>query len=121
MSSKRRISIIISAVFFAIFGIIALAFGMYMLFINTGFGMAWVLRFPPFRYIVLLVGVGFLVTFYYLLKQKRIGAYVGVISFVLTFIVNLVVAGSFFVHLWAGFLLGLLLLVPLLLGWKSLN
>ena len=118
---SRSVSVIISAVFFSLFGLIALGFGFYLLFLSSGLGMGWVNRFPPFSYSLVIVGMGFLVTSYFLLKSRRVGAYIGVISFGIAFVTNLIVAGNFFVHLWAGSLLGILLLAPLFFGRKSLT
>ena len=121
MSPNRSKSVFVSAVFFALSGCIAIGFALYRLLFNSVIGSAWSYRLPMFDYLLLIVGIGFLIASIFLFKSKRIGAYVGIISFALAFAVNIYVGANFYVHLVAGIFIGLLLLLPLVFGWKSLT
>ena len=121
MSPKTSKSLIVSAVFFALFGCFAMGFALYRLLFNSSIGNAWSSRLPMFDYFMLVVGIGFLITSIFLFKSKRIGAYVGIISYGLAFAVNIYVGVNFYVHLSAGIIIGLLLFLPLIFGWKSLT
>lgn len=103
------------------FGCVATAFGVYLLSASSGFGMSWVSRLPSLNYFLLIVGIGLLMASTFLLKSKRIGVYIGTISFAIAFAVNLYVAGTLFAHLLVGGLLGIPLFLPLVFGWKSLT
>jgi len=118
---KRNKSVIASAVFFALFGCIAIALAVYTLLLSSGFLRAWVSRLPTLNYFLLIVGIGFLIASIFLWKSKRIGVYIGIISFGVAFTVNIYVAGNLFAHLLVGGFFGILLFLPLFFGWKSLT
>jgi len=73
------------------------------------------------NYFLLIVGIGFLIASIFLWKSKRIGVYIGIISFGVAFAVNIYVAGNLFAHLLVGGFFGILLFLPLFFGWKSLT
>ena len=121
MPTRRNNSVIVSAVFFALLGCFAIAFALYNLLSSSSFGMAWVSRLPTLNYFLLIVGIGFLIASIFLWKSKRIGVYVGIISFGVAIAINIYVAGNLFAHLLAGGFFGILLFLPLIFGWKSLT
>ena len=101
MPPKRNKSVIASAVFFALFGCIAIALAVYTLLLSSGFLRAWVSRLPTLNYYLLIVGIGFLIS--------------------VAFTVNIYVAGNLFAHLLVGGFFGILVFLPLFFGWKSLT
>ena len=81
----------------------------------------WTAKFPMWGPVILFVAFLSLVSAFLLWRLKRLGAYLGTTSFMIGFVTNLVVARSLFVHAFFGILLGWILLVPLAIGWKSMD
>lgn len=81
----------------------------------------WTLKFPLWGLFILASGFLSLIAAGLLWRQKRLGCYLGIISFAIGFIVNLLFARNLLVHSCVGALIGWTLFTPLLLGWKRLN
>jgi len=118
MATKRNTSIIIATVFFAIFGILAIMMGVVDL-INPIH--PWGQRLPVLGEIALMVGVLSFVATGLLWTLKRLGGYLGTISFVIAFAVNVYVGEHLMLHVIAGVIAGLVLFIPLALVWKRLS
>jgi len=121
MSLKRSKSILISAIFFILFGGFAVAFGLFLMFSSSYIGSTWTNKFPILDVCLIIVGVAFISAAFFLGRMKSLGAYIGIISYVIAFTINIYVGTNFYVHVVVGGSLGLFLFVPLLLGWKSLS
>ena len=55
-----------------------------------------------------------------ILKANKIGGYLGIISFLIGFTVDILVANVMFVHVLVGLLIGWVLLAPVIFGWDDL-
>jgi hypothetical protein len=117
-ATKRNTSIIIVTLFFGIFGVLAIMLGVFDL-INPI--IPWGHRLPMLGELALAVGGLFLVATGLLWKLRRLGGYLGIISFGVAFAVNMYVGEHLILHLIAGVLAGFVLFVPLAFGWKSLS
>ena len=111
-------SIAVATMFFAIFGVLAIMVGAVDLMSPI---YPWGYRLPIFGQIALVVGVLSLVAAGLLWKLRRLGGYLGIVSFVIAFAVNVYVGEHLILHVVAGVVAGLVLFVPLTLGWKSLS
>ena len=118
MATKRNVSILVAMIFFAIFSILAIIVGVVDL-MNPIY--PWGQRLSILGQLALIVGILSLVATSLLWKLKRLGGYLGIISFVIAFAVNVYVGEHLMLHVIAGVIAGLVLLVPLALGWKSLS
>ena len=54
-------------------------------------------------------------------KLRRLGGYLGFISFVIAFAVNVYVGERLILHVIVGVITGLVLFIPVAFGWKSLS
>ena len=117
-ATKRNASIIIATLFFGVFGVLAVMVGV-VDFMNPI--IPWGLRLRMLGEMALAVGVLSLVATGLLWKLKRLGGYLGVVSFVIAFAVNVYVGEHLILHVIAGVVAGLVLFVPLAFGWKSLS
>lgn len=81
----------------------------------------WTLKFPLWGLFILVSSVLSLIAANLLRRQKRLGGYLGIVSFTIGFIVNLLFARNLLVHTCVGALIGWTLFIPLLLGWKKLD
>jgi hypothetical protein len=115
---KRNASIIIATLFFGVFGVLAIMVGV-VDFVNPIY--PWGQRLPMLGEIALAVGVLSLVATGLLWKLKQLGGYLGVVSFVIAFAVNVYVGEHLILHVIAGVTAGLVLFIPLAFGWKSLS
>jgi hypothetical protein len=115
---KRNTSIIIATIFFAIFGILAITIGIVDLVDPI---YPWGQKLPILGQIAFMVGILSLVATSLLWKLKRLGGYLGIISFVIAYAVNVYVGEHPLLHAIAGVIAGLVLFIPLALGWKSLS
>ena len=106
------------ALFFGIFGVLAIMMGVVDL-INPIY--PWGQRLQILGHIALIVGVLSLVATGLLWKLRRLGGYLGIISFVIAFAVNVYVGEHLILHVIAGVIAGLVLFIPLAFGWKSLS
>jgi hypothetical protein len=117
-ATERNTSIIIATLFFGIFGVLAIMLGVFDL-VNPI--VPWGQRLPMLGELALAVGVLFLVATGLLWKLRRLGGYLGIVSFGVAFAVNMYVGENLILHVIAGVLAGLVLFVPLAFGWKSLS
>ena len=117
-ATKRNASIIIGTLFFSIFCVLAIMIGVVDL-INPIY--PWGKRLPILGHIALVVGILSLVATGLLWKLKRLGGYLGAISFVIAFAVNVYVGEHLILHVIAGIIAGLVLFIPLAFGWKHLS
>ena len=99
MADKRNASIIVATIFFAIFGVLAIMVGVADLMDPI---IPWGQRLPILGEIALVVGVLSLVATGLLWKLKRLGGYVGAISFLIAFAVNVYVGEHMMLHIIAG-------------------
>ena len=116
--TKRNASIIIATLFFGIFGVLATMVGVVDLMNPI---IPWGHRLPMLGEIALAVGVLSLVATGLLWKLKQLGGYLGIISFMIAFAVNVYVGEHLILHVIAGVIAGSILFIPLFLGWKSLS
>ena len=70
--------------------------------------------------IVLISAVLSLAALWLILKTNKVGGYLGIISFLIGFTVDILVANVMFVHVLVGLLIGWVLLAPLVFGWDDL-
>ena len=117
-TTKRNTSITTATMLFAIFGILAIVIGVVDI-MNPPYPYAQ--RLPIIGHVALVVGVLSLVATSLLLKLKRLGGYVSIISFVIAYAVNVYVGEHPMLHAMAGAIVGLVLFIPLAFGWKSLS
>jgi len=61
-----------------------------------------------------------LIALWLILKANKIGGYLGIISFLIGFVVDILVANVMFVHVLVGLLIGWVLIAPLVLGWDDI-
>jgi len=115
---KRNTSIIIATIFFAIFGILAITMGIVDLVDSI---YPWGQTLPILGQIAFMVGILSLVATSLLWKLKRLGGYLGILSFTIAFLVNVYVGEHPLAHTIAGAIVGLVLLVPLAFAWRSLS
>jgi len=69
----------------------------------------------------LIIGILSLAATWLLWKLKRMGAYIGVLSFAIAYIVNVYVGENVIAHAIAGAIVGIILLSPIALAWKNLD
>ena len=116
--AKRNVSVIVATVFFAIFSVLAMIIGVVDI-LDPPFPYAQ--RLPIIGHIALIVGVLSLIATGLLWKLKLLGAYLGIVSFVIAYIVNVYVGEFPTAHAVAGAIVGLVLLIPLTFCWKRLS
>ncbi len=117
-ATERNASIVIATIFFAIFGIFAIIIGFIDL-MNPIY--PWGQKLPILGHVALVVGILSLVATSLLWKLKQLGGYLGIVSFVIAYAVNVYVGEHPMLHAVAGVIAGLVLFIPLALGWKSLS
>ena len=117
-ATKRNASIIIATLFFGVFGVLAIMVGV-VDFVNPI--IPWGQRLPMLGEIALAVGVLSLVATGLLWKLRQLGGYLGIISFMIAFAVNVYVGEHLILHVIAGVIAGLVLFIPLAFEWKSLS
>lgn len=118
IKSRRNASVIVTTIFFGIFAILAIVIGIIDI-MNPPYPYAQ--RLPIIGHLALLVGILSLIATGLLWKLKRLGAYLGCVSFGIAYVVNVYVGQYPTAHAIAGALVGLILLVPLAFAWKSLS
>jgi hypothetical protein len=82
--------------------------------------LQWTSRLYLWGPIVLVSAIIALAAIWFILKANRIGGYLGIISFLIGFAVDILVANVMFVHILVGLLIGWVLLSPVILGWDDL-
>jgi len=115
---RRNISVNVATILFAIFGILAIVIGVVDI-MNPIY--PWGQKLPILGHMALIVGILSLVAKSLLWKMKRMGGYLGILSFTIAFLVNVYVGEHPLAHAIAGAIVGLILLLPLALTWRSLS
>ena len=132
VSVERDASITIAAIYSTIYGILGVIGFVGWIIINidpTGheylFALTtlqrWTERLQILGPVALIIGILSLTAASLLWKSKRLGAYLNIISFAIGFIANLLIARHPLDHAIVGSLAGLVLLLPIAAGWKSLK
>jgi uncharacterized membrane protein (DUF2068 family) len=78
-------------------------------------------KLPILGHMALIVGVLSLAATWSLWKLKRMGAYIGVLSFAIAYIINVYVGENTIAHAIAGAIVGTILLSPIAFAWKNLD
>ncbi|MGQ9461160.1 MAG: hypothetical protein ACUVRA_08025 [Candidatus Bathyarchaeaceae archaeon] len=116
--TRRNASVVVSTIFFTIFGILAIVIGVVDI-LNPPYPYAQ--RLPMLGHVALIVGFLSLAATSLLWKLKRLGGYVGILSFALAYIINVYVGENTLIHALAGAIVDLILFVPLALAWRTLS
>lgn len=82
--------------------------------------LQWTSRLYLWGPIVLLSAGLALIALWLILRANKIGGYLGIISFLIGFSVDILVANVMFVHVLVGLLIGWVLLAPLVFGWDDI-
>ena len=80
----------------------------------------WTARLYLWGPLVLISAVFAFLALWLILRANKIGGYLGVVSFLIGFAVDILVANVMFVHVLVGLLIGWVLLAPLVLGWDDI-
>jgi len=80
----------------------------------------WTARLFLWGPIVLISALLALGTSWLILKGNKTGGYLGIVSFLIGFTVDILVANVMFVHILVGVLIGWVLLAPLVFGWDEI-
>ncbi len=80
----------------------------------------WTSRLYLWGPIILISAVIAFVAGWFVLKANKIGGYLGIVSFSIGFVVDILVANVMFVHILVGMLIGWVLLAPLIFGWYDI-
>lgn len=81
----------------------------------------WTGHFQLWGVFMLISSILSFCAFWLLRGSRRMGGYLGIVSFLIGFITNIIVAQNILVHGLIGFLIGWTLLAPLVIAWKSLE
>ena len=82
--------------------------------------LQWTLRLYIWGPLVLISAVLSFAALWLILRANKVGGYLGIISFLIGFAVDILVANVMFVHVLVGLLIGWVLLSPLLFGWDDI-
>jgi len=82
--------------------------------------LQWTSRLYLWGPLVLISAGVALIALWLILKVNKLGGYLGIISFLIGFAVDILVANVMFVHVLVGLLIGWVLLAPLVLGWDDI-
>jgi hypothetical protein len=82
--------------------------------------MQWTSRLYLWGPLVLISAALAFIALYLILERNKTGGYLGIVSFIIGFAVDILVANVMFVHVLVGLLIGWVLLAPLLLGWNDI-
>ena len=82
--------------------------------------LQWTSRLYLWGPLVLISAAVALIALWLILKANKIGGYLGIISFLIGFVVDILVANIMFVHVLVGLLIGWVLLAPLIFGWDDI-
>ena len=82
--------------------------------------LQWTSRLYLWGPLVLISAVFALIALWLILKSNKFGGYLGLLSFLIGFVVDILVANVMFVHVLVGLLIGWVLLSPLLFGWDDI-
>jgi len=81
----------------------------------------WTAQLPHWGILILLSAILSLGATYFLWCLRKEGAYLGVASFCIGFVTNILFARNILVHALIGILIGWTLLAPLTIAWKNLK
>ncbi len=81
----------------------------------------WTIQFPLWGLLLLMSAALSLGAAVLLRRSRRQGGYIGIISFSIGFITNILFARNILVHSLTGALIGWTLLAPLVVAWKNLR
>jgi len=82
--------------------------------------MQWTSRLFLWGPLVLTSAILSFIGLWLILKMNKIGGYLGIVSFMIGFVVDILVANVMFVHVLVGVLIGWVLLAPLIFGWDDI-
>ncbi|MGY5864680.1 MAG: hypothetical protein RTV41_08740 [Candidatus Thorarchaeota archaeon] len=82
--------------------------------------LQWTSRLYLWGPFILISAAFALIALWLILRANKIGGYLGIISFLIGFAVDILVANIMFVHVLVGLLIGWVLLAPLLFGWNDI-
>ncbi len=80
----------------------------------------WTSRLYLWGPLVLISAVLALAAVWLILGGNKIGGYLGIVSFLIGLVVDILVANVMFVHVLVGLLIGWVLLAPLIFGWDDI-
>ena len=80
----------------------------------------WTARLYLWGPLVLISVVFAFLALWLILRANKIGGCLGVVSFLIGFAVDILVANVMFVHVLVGLLIGWVLLAPLIFGWDDI-
>ena len=83
--------------------------------------MRWTTHFPLWGILLLISAILSFCAAWLLQNSRRIGGYLGTISFSIGFVTNIICAQNILVHSLIGFIIGWTLLAPLVVAWKDLE
>jgi len=86
-----------------------------------GHFIRWTAQFPLWGALILISAVLSFGATYFLWRLQKVGGYLGIASFSLGFITNMLFARNILVHSLIGALIGWTLLAPLAIAWKNLD
>jgi hypothetical protein len=81
----------------------------------------WTNQLPLWGPLMLVSSALSIMTVWYLQSARKEGGYLGIISFVIAFVTNLLFARNLLVHWAIGCSIGWTLITPLIIGWGDLN
>lgn len=81
----------------------------------------WTAQFPLWGIFILISATLSLCAVYFLLSSRREGGCLGIVSFFIGFMTNILFARNILVHSLVGALIGWTLLAPLAAAWKNLK
>ena len=82
--------------------------------------MQWTSRLYFWGPLVLISAVLSFSALWLILRANKTGGYLGIMSFLIGFAVDILVANVMFVHVLVGLLIGWVLLAPLIFGWDDI-
>ena len=87
----------------------------------SGHIVRWTIQLPLWGPLMLVSSALSIMTVWYLQSSRNEGGYLGIISFVIAFVTNLLFARNLLVHWAVGCAIGWTLIAPLVIGWDDLD
>ena len=81
----------------------------------------WTIQLPNWGPLLLVSSALSIMAVWYLQSARKEGGYLGIISFVIAFVTNLLFARNLLVHWAIGCSIGWILIAPLVIGWDDLS
>jgi hypothetical protein len=78
-------------------------------------------KLPILGHVTLIVGVLSLTATSLIWRTKKLGGYIGILSFAIAYAVNVYVGENTLAHAVAGAIVGIILLLPLVMAWKTIS